>query len=41
MDILKMLADLREERERLAEAIIALDRLAQRHGKRRGRPSPA
>jgi hypothetical protein len=35
---LKMLADPREEQERIAEAIIALVRLAQRHGMRRGRP---
>jgi hypothetical protein len=38
MDILKMLADLREEREQLGEAIIALERLASGLGKRRGRP---
>ena len=38
MDILKMLSDLRQDRERIGEAIIALERLAQRHGKRRGRP---
>ena len=33
-----MLSDLRQDRERIGEAIIALERLAQRHGKRRGRP---
>ena len=38
MDILKMLSDLRQEREQIGEAIIALERLAQRHGQRRGRP---
>jgi hypothetical protein len=38
MDILKMLSDLRQEREQIGEAIIALERLAQGHGKRRGRP---
>jgi hypothetical protein len=38
MDILKMLVDLREERRQIEEAIIVLERLAQGHGKRRGRP---
>jgi hypothetical protein len=38
MDILKMLSDLRQEREQIGEAIIALERLAQGQGKRRGRP---
>jgi hypothetical protein len=38
MDILKMLSDLREEREQIGEAIIVLERLAARSGKRRGRP---
>jgi hypothetical protein len=38
MDILKMLSDLRQEREQIGEAIIALERLAQGHGKRLGRP---
>jgi hypothetical protein len=38
MDILKMLADLRQEREQLGEAIIALERLASGLGRRRGRP---
>jgi hypothetical protein len=38
MDILKMLSDLRQEREQIGETIIALERLAQGHGKRRGRP---
>ncbi len=38
MDILKMLADLRDERTQIEEAIIALERLASGHGKRRGRP---
>ncbi len=33
-----MLSDLRQEREQIGEAIIALERLAQGHGKRRGRP---
>jgi hypothetical protein len=38
MEIVKMLADLREERERIEEAIIALGGLARGRGKRRGRP---
>jgi hypothetical protein len=39
MDILKMLADFRMERQRIEEAILALERLAAgTRGKRRGRP---
>jgi DNA invertase Pin-like site-specific DNA recombinase len=38
MDINKMLADLRMEREQLEEAIMTLERLARGRGKRRGRP---
>ena len=38
MDVLKMLAELRQEHEQIGEAIIALERLALRQGKRRGRP---
>ena len=38
MDILKILAELRQEKEQLGEAIIALQRLAARTSKRRGRP---
>lgn len=38
MDILKMLAELRQEREQLEEAIITLERLARGRGRRRGRP---
>ena len=39
MDILKMLADLRAEREQVEEAIIAIERLAAgTRGERRGRP---
>jgi hypothetical protein len=38
MDINKMLAELRAERDQLAEAIITLERLALGRGKRRGRP---
>ncbi len=33
-----MLADLRQEREQIEEAIITLERLAQGRGRRRGRP---
>jgi hypothetical protein len=38
MDILKMLAELRAERQQIEEAIIVIERLALGHGKRRGRP---
>jgi len=38
MDVLKMLADLRQEREQIEEAILTLERLAQGRGRRRGRP---
>lgn len=38
MDLLKMLADLRHEREQIEEAIVTLERLARGRGKRRGRP---
>ena len=38
MDIAKMLAELRAERDQLAEAILTLERLAAGRGKRRGRP---
>jgi hypothetical protein len=38
MDVLKMLADLRHEREQIEEAILTLERLAKGSGKRRGRP---
>jgi hypothetical protein len=38
MDINKMLADLRQEREQVEEAIMTLERLARGRGKRRGRP---
>jgi hypothetical protein len=33
-----MLADLRQEREQIEEAILTLERLSRGHGKRRGRP---
>jgi len=38
MDLLKMLADLRQEREQIEEAILTLERLARGRGRRRGRP---
>ena len=38
MDVAKILADLRQEREQIEEAIMSLERLASRRGRRRGRP---
>ena len=38
MDVIKMLAELRQEREQLEEAIMTLERLARGRGRRRGRP---
>ncbi len=38
MDVIKMLAELRQERAQIEEAIMALERLAHGQGKRRGRP---
>jgi len=38
MDILKMLSDLRHERELIGEAIVAFERFAMRSENRRGRP---
>jgi hypothetical protein len=38
MDINKMLAELRVEREQVEEATMVLERLARNRGKRRGRP---
>jgi hypothetical protein len=38
MEIAKILADLKEERRNLDEAIAALERLARGGAKRRGRP---
>ena len=38
MDVMKILNDLRQEREIIEEAIITLERLARGQGKRRGRP---
>jgi hypothetical protein len=39
MDVLKMLAELHEERAQIEEAIVTMERLASgQRGKRRGRP---
>ncbi|MBZ5726668.1 MAG: hypothetical protein LAP87_16915 [Acidobacteriia bacterium] len=38
MDVTKILADLKEERQQIEEAILSLERLARGRGKRRGRP---
>lgn len=38
MDVAKILAELRQEREQIEEAILSLERLARSRGKRRGRP---
>jgi len=38
MDVIKMLTELRQEREQLEEAILTLERLARGRGRRRGRP---
>jgi hypothetical protein len=38
MDVSKILADLRQEKEQLEEAILSLERLALGRGRRRGRP---
>ena len=38
MDITKMLAELRAEREQIEQAILVLERIAAGRGRRRGRP---
>ncbi len=38
MDVLKMIAELQQERGQIEETIIAIERLASGQGKRRGRP---
>ncbi len=38
MDVTKILAELRMEREQIEEAILSLERLADGRGRRRGRP---
>ncbi len=38
MDLTKLISELRSERQHIEEAILALERIAQGGGKRRGRP---
>ena len=38
MDVTKILAELRQERAQIEEAILSLERLAMGRGRRRGRP---
>jgi hypothetical protein len=38
MDVTKILAELKEERVQIEEAILSLERLARGRGRRRGRP---
>jgi hypothetical protein len=38
MDVVKILSELREERQQLEEAILSMERLARGRGRRRGRP---
>jgi len=38
MDFVKMIEELRQERDQLEEAILTLERVASGRGKRRGRP---
>jgi len=38
MDVSKILAELKDERRQIEEAILSLERLASGRGKRRGRP---
>jgi hypothetical protein len=38
MDVSKILAELKAEREQIEEAILSLERLARGRGKHRGRP---
>ena len=38
MDVTKMLAELKKERQQVAEAIMVLERIAVGRGRRRGRP---
>ncbi len=40
MDVTKILAELKEERHQIEEAILSLERLARGRGRRRGRPLP-
>ena len=38
MDVAKILAELRQQRDQIDEAILSLERLASGRGRRRGRP---
>jgi hypothetical protein len=38
MDVSKILAELRQERQQIEEAIVSLERLARGRSRRRGRP---
>jgi hypothetical protein len=38
MEVIKIIAELRKERDQIEEAIISLERLARGSGTRRGRP---
>jgi hypothetical protein len=38
MDVTKILAELKQERQQIEEAILSLERLARGRGRRRGRP---
>ncbi len=38
MDVSKILAELKDERRQIEEAILSLERLARGRGRRRGRP---
>jgi hypothetical protein len=38
MDVVKMIEELRTEREQIKEAILVLERIARGQGRRRGRP---
>ena len=38
MDVAKILAEIRQERDQLEDAILSLERLATGRGRRRGRP---
>lgn len=38
MDVSRILAELKNERQQIEEAIVSLERLARGRGKRRGRP---
>jgi hypothetical protein len=39
MNVAKILAELRQEREQIEEAILRMEQLARSRGRRRGRPT--